>query len=281
MNDAAVPAADRPVCPRCGTFALLRPRLGQPLCGDCIERLTHDIERRPFPVGSTLVGAWQLVRLVGDRALPIALAIHLPRIVSSMLVELPLRARGLFWILELVATAAIVRMALEALRGSGREPITRSIGAAVVVWGGRLVGASFVSALVSGFYLLLLVVPGVLKALSFALVPVCVVEERKTSANALERSTELMRGHRSIMFAVWVALAVPLYATYGLCWALEAAIAANPSSGAVAALYAGRIVSDGMFVFFAVLDTLVLVVVYVKLVRIEETRASTAAHSSR
>lgn len=77
-----------------------------------------------------------------------------------------------------------------------------------------LVGASLQAALFTLLYLLLLVVPGILKALSYAVVlPVVVLEDKHASA-ALARSTQLMDGHRLAVFlATMVVLPLGLAPT--------------------------------------------------------------------
>lgn len=63
-----------------------------------------------------------------------------------------------------------------------------------------LLGASLQAAILTLLYLLLLVVPGVLRALSYAVVlPVVMLEDKNASAS-LARSTQLMDGHRGAVF---------------------------------------------------------------------------------
>lgn len=72
-----------------------------------------------------------------------------------------------------------------------------------------LLGASLQSAIWTLLYALLLVVPGVLKALSYAVVlPVVMLEDKGASAS-LARSTQLMDGHRSAAF-VAMCITFPL-----------------------------------------------------------------------
>jgi len=69
-----------------------------------------------------------------------------------------------------------------------------------------LLGASLQAAIWTLVYLLLLIVPGILKALSYAVVlPVVMLEDKNASAS-LARSTQLMDGHRgAVLLAMCVA----------------------------------------------------------------------------
>jgi hypothetical protein len=74
-----------------------------------------------------------------------------------------------------------------------------------------LLGASLQAAVWTLLYLLLLVVPGILKALSYAVVvPVVLLEDRRASA-ALRRSTQLVDGHRAVVLCANLAV-LPLLA---------------------------------------------------------------------
>lgn len=97
-----------------------------------------------------------------------------------------------------------------------------------------LLGASLQSALLTLLYLLLLVVPGVLKALSYSVVLPVVMLEGKGASASLTRSTQLMDGHRAAVFlATCVVLpfaAGPAIAT--LVWpALESSASVRAASG--------------------------------------------------
>lgn len=90
---------------------------------------------------------------------------------------------------------------------SGKTP---SVGASLRRAVGRylsLLGASLQSSIFTLLYLLLLIVPGVLKALSYAVVlPVVMLEDKGASAS-LARSTQLMDGHRTAAFLAMLVLA--------------------------------------------------------------------------
>ena len=100
-----------------------------------------------------------------------------------------------------------------------------------------LLGAALQSSIWTLLYLLLLVVPGILKALSYAVVlPVVLLEDRRASA-ALARSTQLMDGHRGVAFVATCTVLPLLVGPFvaGLLWpALDASAAARSVSGLVA-----------------------------------------------
>jgi hypothetical protein len=85
----------------------------------------------------------------------------------------------------------------------------RSLGAAVARTG-QLIASSFAAGIIIGLLLLLLLVPGILRALSYKLIlPVVLFEPE---ANALRRSKELMAGHRGHAFGAIVVAYVAAFA---------------------------------------------------------------------
>jgi hypothetical protein len=102
-------------------------------------------------------------------------------------------------------SGAVIWLVHGALQGEGRSAVDSLLRAASRYF--SLLGASLQSAIFTLLYLLLLVVPGVLKALSYAVVlPVVMLEDKNASAS-LARSTQLMDGHRgAVLLAMCVAL---------------------------------------------------------------------------
>jgi hypothetical protein len=97
-------------------------------------------------------------------------------------------------VLGVLNSGAIVWLVHGAIHGERRGPFAclRRAASRYV----SLLGASLQAAIGTLAYLLLLVVPGILKALSYSVVlPVVLLEDRRASA-ALARSTRLMDGHR-------------------------------------------------------------------------------------
>lgn len=169
----------------------------------------------PFTTGGVLSATLSLtcrnaVPLLAIVALtqgPFAL-LHAIGIVGSYEDPSDLRLSGLYaMVFGILQSGAIVWLVDGAQRGERRDVFT-----ALRLAGRRylsLLGASLQAGIIAGLYFLLLIVPGIRKVLSFAVVlPVVMLEDKRASA-ALARSTQLMDGHRMTALLPMVVLALP------------------------------------------------------------------------
>ncbi len=158
-----------------------------------------------------LRGTGWLLAKVGPAAALVVVALDLPYALLSLGREVPFTVSNLYdAFVSIVGTGAVTLMAQRLLSGDERLGLWQALRAAAGRWG-TLVGANFFSGLSILGYLLLLVVPGILKWLSLALV-VPAVMAGASSSGALDRSEALMKGHRGQAFAIYLVTAVPLVA---------------------------------------------------------------------
>jgi len=73
---------------------------------------------------------------------------------------------------------------------------------------GKLIGALLLSSLIIGVGFLLLIIPGIIFALRYALVPVVVIVEDKGGMDALRRSQQLMKGNGLKLIVLWLLVGV-------------------------------------------------------------------------
>lgn len=197
-------------CPRCGTYAELRWHGRRELCDDCIERVKHPIEKAPITAGAILSGTGQLLGAVGLRAALVTVAIQLPAAALILWSDAGSTLTVLYGLVSLFGTGVVIDLALQHL---DREEKLRILAAARVALGSwlGLVVAGLVSGLVIFVFLLLLVVPGILKALSYAIVYPLIVAGDAGGVDSLALSKERMKGHRAPAFVAFaVAWIVPL-----------------------------------------------------------------------
>lgn len=204
-------AAQAP-CSRCGTFGcddcltLKNP----PLCADCADRRDDVLGVRGdvFTFGSALRNAFTLWREAIGPMLLVGLPFALADGAATYFLEgTPVErlATVAINIVSLIATGARYRLLHAA--ATGGEKTVRSAFRTGTDRFGAMFGANWRAGWIIFFFTLLLIVPGVLRALSYALVAALVVIQ--PDEDPLRRSRELTHGHRGALlglFAIGVAL---------------------------------------------------------------------------
>lgn len=197
-------------CPRCGTYAELRWHGRRELCEDCIERVKHPIETTPVTAGEILSGTTQLLGAVGLPALLVTVLIQLPAAALIASGDAGTVLTALYGLVSIFGTGVVIDLALQHI---DREKKIRIVAAARVALGSwlGLIAAGLISGLIVMVFALLLIVPGILKALSYAIVYPLVVAGDAGGVDSLALSKERMKGHRTQAFlAFLVAWLVPI-----------------------------------------------------------------------
>jgi hypothetical protein len=204
---SAESVAHDPPCERCGTFAPLRELRVRHLCDACLER-RHWVEREPATLRGLMRGITYLLPHVAPRALPIVLLFSVPHIALSAL-GVPFLISQLTFFVSIPAYAATWNLCAQHLGGE-RLSTSRALADAFRAWG-RLVGTTIARDFVAGIYLLLLVVPGIVKWLSFAASVPIALHESPGALGALAESERRMRGLRLPTFwALLILLIAPI-----------------------------------------------------------------------
>ncbi len=195
-------ASARTPCQRCGTYAVLVDYDGHRICEDCIARLS-ELERTPPTVGNLLAGSlWVLTRIGPVAALVLAVA-ELPIVLLELAVpDLPtLVSTGWGATVSVLAQGLVLHLAQRAIRG---EPM--DFGRAfrrVSEAGGNLIFSNLLAGLHVFVFTLLLIVPGIVRGLSLALVLPIALHEDARSSDVLRASTDRMKGHRLTALAAY------------------------------------------------------------------------------
>ena len=70
---------------------------------------------------------------------------------------------------------------------------------------GKSMGLYLLTAIFTALWTMLLIVPGIIKSLSYALAPYILADNPEISANeAINRSMEMMKGHKMDLFLMWL-----------------------------------------------------------------------------
>jgi len=233
----AAPSPFERACERCGNYAPLSAKYGPELCAECIERTAHPIVRSGTSVGDLLSGVFQLLRAVG---LPAAILVTLAGLPIALLEyavpELPFFVSSLWgffvttsfdMVVLHLAWQAIVRREQRVAIGEAFSAVGRSLG--------TLLGVRFVANLVTLLFTLLLIVPGVMKAMSLLLVMPIALHEN--NGDAMSSSTQRMQGHRMNAFIACCVAAAPLLLAVSslVCVSVVLAVAQNVDGTAPAA----------------------------------------------
>ena len=204
----SAPASQGSRCPRCEKQAALYWHGRRELCEACIGAIRTPIEEEPITFSSLMRGTLGLVRRVGLHALGITLVFQLPLTFITVTSEGG-AAFGVLWaFVALLAVAMIIDVALQHVtdeRVSIGSALRRSLGVYI-----GLLFAAIVSQILIAVFALLLVVPGIMRALSYAIVFPLIVDGDATSTDALGVSKERMKGHRwPALFAFLAVYALP------------------------------------------------------------------------
>ncbi len=252
-------------CPRCGKRRPLMWHGRRELCAQCIDRVKHPIETSPANSGEILRGTGRLLRDVGVPCALVAVAFQLPLAALTVWSEAGATI-GLFWApVSLVATGVIIDFALSHVDDRPLR-IGPSLGVALRAWVGLLF-AAIISELMVAIFTLLLVVPGILRALSYAIVFPLIIDGDARSTDALAVSQARMKGHRGAAFLAYLVVLVPpllWLSTMGLdSWAMSF----DPKATLPPDARAGSAVYGLVDAVLAVPITLVGVVLHLKLRR--------------
>jgi hypothetical protein len=191
------------VCTRCGTFAELSPFWGRRLCMACAERETRALRGGGVSVGGLLSGLGSFPLRVWLTGAALQCAAGIPSLVRTLAGDSSLRGLSYDIMLYSVASALITYVGVEAM--FGRKASVRAAANAFVRRFGAWFGASFLGGLWVVGMSLLFVVPGVLKALSLALItPIILFEALVPAKEVLKTSARRMHGARLSAFVVYI-----------------------------------------------------------------------------
>jgi hypothetical protein len=196
-------------CDRCGTFAPLTRKFGPPLCAACVERAIPPLVRDPADLQGLLRGVLALLGSVGWRAALVAVALEVPFVaLEAVARDLPFMVNQLYgFLVGTVAEGVALHLAWQATAPGVSPSVGRAVRRVMSRYG-SILGTRFLVSLQVVLYTLLLVVPGVLKALSLTLALPLAVTEEVDAGTATSRSEALMSGHRGAAFLAYcVALA--------------------------------------------------------------------------
>lgn len=191
-------------CPRCGDYALLHPSWTRTWCDACLAR-RDDIELDPPSLTSLLSGALRLSLQIGWLAPLLTFVLTLPPLLARpWLGPGTLAASGgealYHSVVQLVAIATIVRLGwmrvIDPTRASFQSAFVH-----VLRRYPRVLLANVLSLVRTLLYMLLLIVPGIIRALDYALVVPIAVNEDVSARDALATSIARMRGQRVIFAA--------------------------------------------------------------------------------
>lgn len=207
-------AAEGPRCPRCSARAELFWHGRRELCQACIDALRTPLETDPITFGSLVRGVVGLAKRVGISAVLITVAFQLPLVALTLWSEVG-PAVGTVWVfVALLGNGMVIDLALQHVTDE-RTSVTAALRTAGRAYIGLLF-AAFVSSLVVGVFMLLLVVPGILRALSYAIVLPLIIDGDASSTDALTLSKERMKGHRWPAFLAFAAVYVAPAAWFAL-----------------------------------------------------------------
>lgn len=226
-------------CPRCGSYAELRWHgRRRRLCAECIERVRHPLETAPATAGGVLSGVGQLLAATGPRLALAASLVQIPLALLILLTDLPATALSLYSFITLVGTGAVIELALRVVDG---EPTTliAAYRLALRKWLG-MIAAEIFAGLIILVFILLLVVPGLVRALSYAIVLPLIIDGEAHGVDALEMSRKRMKGHRLQALLAYLVTFTPSILSYALYLALATAL----SGADVGALVVGEPLVD-------------------------------------
>jgi hypothetical protein len=202
--DAAVGAPATP-CQRCGTYAWLSPTGGMELCDACIARAQSE----EITFGAVTGSALRTLLRVGLPCAMLLVAVEVPLAIAELRMDLPSAAGHIHALTFGVWAAGVVQLvAVRALRG---EPL-RFGGAAGEAL--RCLPSMFTTTILANItivlFLLLLIVPGVLRALSYAVVIPIVLIEGRSGLDAMRTSAARMWGVRGAAFGAYLVSCIPM-----------------------------------------------------------------------
>lgn len=191
-------------CTRCGTFGELFDSFGRRLCAECLRRRDR--------IETANATTWNLVvdvlRLGQRIALPGSLLMLVFGVPSLYLEEVHTWLGTIYdSFILVIATGTIQRLSFVRVVHGPRASFGGALGVMLArywsVWGASLFANFSVLA-----YTLLLVVPGILRALSYAMCGPVALNEGIHARDSLDVSTERMAGHRTPTFLCFLVFAL-------------------------------------------------------------------------
>ena len=266
-------AASKPTntlsCPRCGNFVReLLPNLDA--CESCAEKLLPEGVRGPLSFSNLFAGALHLIKRIGPMALVITLAFELPgSVLFAFSPQLPYQLRLIYGFFTLVGDLLIMSMAFDALLG---RPINmKAAFARMTSRYGAVLGARWISNVMTALGLLLLILPGIYVAVVTLLAAPIALFETHTGRNALTASSERTKGHWLLVAGTY-GMPVTLGLAFAICVGVIAGVALEveqeSSSGAVSVIEPWlpyvSIATDIVLNFFTLLALFFQMVIYTK-----------------
>lgn len=232
----------------------------------------HEVERTGTGSGALIVGVLQIYRQVWWPASYLAVAVALPITFLSVLIPTSTAPDRFSWLLTIVADGAIVFLTWQVLEGRERLSPSTAFGQSLQRWG-AMVWATIISNLIVLLFMLLLIVPGIMRAMSYLLVLPMVLADRGRGSDALSSSQRWMQGRRMDAFVAGLALAIPpivILVVYIIAVVVLETYYEQALSPVVWLGYAVDIVADILLTLSVVPLALLPAVLYSKLRRTEE-----------
>jgi len=219
--DAALPE-QLPVCPehperpslatceRCGRFLCEACAVTRepPRCADCHARVGDPlgILSQPFSVGSAFANGWTLFRRALPGILPIALLFGVPGGLLGHAVKESAGWRSVSWTSLFEATVGLLAMGanfalMVGIAEGSRVSVRQALRQGLSSWR-ELFGVNLIQGVQILLYSLLFLIPGIIKAVNFAL---CLPAAfREPGHDALKTSATLVNGRRWEVFGMLV-----------------------------------------------------------------------------
>lgn len=174
--------------------------------------LAESVELPPVTAGLLLREVRALFGAVGSKAALTVTLVELPLVVLLLIGDpsggvLPV----LYGLVTIVGAAAAIHLALQHLRREKTLSMKAALGRAVSCWIG-LIAAGLIAGLMIMAFALALVIPGVMRALSYALIAPLIVSGDAYGIDACDVSRRRMKGHRWPAFFAYLVAWLPAVA---------------------------------------------------------------------
>jgi hypothetical protein len=207
----------RKPCPRCGNFAKTTKLGARRLCVECLDRC-DPIEREPILVTTLLSGGVALMARSSGGWIPIVV----PMVVAQVALAVafpdeggPLIGGAVGVVATLIASSVRGELSDAVVSGTPLPAAGELLSRALARGWALFVGYLLMSFTV-GLYSLLLVVPGILRALDLQLTLPIQVLEGTSPSESLRLSTERMQGFRATSFLTSLVVVVPVVLLLGM-----------------------------------------------------------------
>lgn len=198
-------------CDRCGTFALLTPCGDLDVCDECLARLQRE---RPT-LDSVLSEVGRLLLRVGPVSALILVGARLPLELVALEVHVPFAVSTIYGsTVELWAAGAVFLIAVRAARGEATEVTRALVDSWDAFW--DLFATRLLVFFAVLLFTLLLVIPGIVQMLSYAVSSPIVLVEGGSGLDAMRCSSTRMRGVRTMALGAYSVASIPLVAWFAL-----------------------------------------------------------------